>query len=218
MSKIDNEIKEVTPRFKKGDALVEIAPHPLVFMEINEVKGDAGNKDFCIVTWYSLDEKGLNAQRRFPMVAVDGEFCNFKPISRKLLKEAKSLMHQYDAEVRQLTDKKKAKSLYKDYNRKLIELLPDVEERLALAQRIEKEIVTNKWLDCEEDNYWVEDSEQGSKYITLVSVASESYDEKNDKTITKQSIYLQDNCPYGWDTLVKSGAKYMVIEKPEAVI
>lgn len=218
MSKIDNEIKEVTPRFKKGDALVEIAPHPLVFMEINEVKGDAGNKDFCIVTWYSLDEKGLNAQRRFPMVAVDGEFCNFKPISRKLFKEAKSLMHQYDAEVRQLTDKKKAKSLYKDYNRKLIELLPDAEERLALAQRIEKEIVTNKWLDCEEDNYWVEDSEQGSKYITLVSVASESYDDKNDKTITKQSIYLQDNCPYGWDTLVKSGAKYMVIEKPEAVI
>lgn len=218
MSKIDNEIKEVTPRFKKGDALVEIAPHPLVFMEINEVKGNAGNKDFCIVTWYSLDEKGLNAQRRFSMVAVDGEFCNFKPISRKLLKEAKSLIHQYDAEVRQLTDKKKAKSLYKDYNRKLIELLPDAEERLALAQRIEKEIVTNKWLDCEEDNYWVEDSEQGSKYITLVSVASESHDDKNDKTITKQSIYLQDNCPYGWGTLVKSGAKYMVIEKPEAVI
>lgn len=218
MSKIDNEIKEGTPRFKKGNALVEIALHPLVFMEINEVKGDAGNKDFCIVTWYSLDEKGLNAQRRFPMVAVDGEFSNFKPISRKLLKEAKSLMHQYDAEVRQLTDKKKAKSLYKDYNRKLIELLPDAEERLALAQRIEKEIVTNKWLDCEEDNYWVEDSEQGSKYITLVSVTSESYDDKNDKTITEQSIYLQDNCPYGWGTLVKSGAKYMVIEKPEIVI
>lgn len=218
MSKIDNEIKEGTPRFKKGDALVEIALHPLVFMEINEVKGDAGNKDFCIVTWYSLDEKGLNAQRRFPMVAVDSEFCNFKPISRKLLKEAKSLMHQYDEEVRQLTDKKKAKSLYKDYNRKLIELLPDAEERLALAQRIEKVIVTNKWLDCEEDNYWVEDSEQGSKYITLVSVTSESYDDKNDKTITEQSIYLQDNCPYGWGTLVKSGAKYMVIEKPEIVI
>ncbi len=215
MSKIDNEIKEGTPRFKKGDALVEIAPHPLVFMEINEVKGDAGNKDFCIVTWYSLDEKGINAQRRFPMVAVESEFCNFKPISRNLLKEAKSLMRQYDAEVRQLTDKKKAKSLYKDYNRKLIELLPDAEERLALAQRIEKEIVTNKWLDCEEDNYWVEDSEQGCKYITLVSVTSESYDDKNNKTITKQSIYLRDNCPYGWGTLVKSGAKYMVIEKPK---
>lgn len=205
-------------RFKKGDAFVGMAPHPLVFMEINKVKGDARNKDFCIVTWYSLDEKGINAQRRFPMVAVEGEFCNFKPISRNLLKEAKSLMHQYNAEVRQLTDKKKAKALCKEYNRKLTEMLPDAEERLALAQQIEKEIITNKWLDCEEDNYWVEDSEQGSKYITLVSVASESYDDKNDKndkTITEQSIYLRDNCPYGWGTLVKSGAKYMVIEKPK---
>ena len=201
--------------FKKGDAFVEMAPHPLVFMEVNEVEGGTGNKDFCIVTWYSLDENGLNAQRRFPMVACDGKFSNFEPISRYLLKEAKSVMRQYDAEVKQLTDKKKAKSLYKDYNRKLIELLPDAEERLALAQRIEKEIVTNKWLDCEDDNYWVEDSEQGSKYITLVSVASESYDDKNDKTITEQSIYLRDNCPYGWGTLVKSGAKYMVIEKPK---
>ena len=215
MSKIDNEIKEVTPRFKKGDALVEIAPHLLVFMEINEVKGDAGNKDFCIVTLYSLDEKGINAQRRFPMVAVEGEFCNFKPISRNLLKEAQSLMRQYDAEARQLPDKKKAKALCKEYNRKLTEMLPDAEERLALAQQIEKEIITNKWLDCEEGNYWVEDSEQGDKYITLVCVTSESYDDKNDKTITEQSIYLRDNCPYGWGTLVKSGAKYMVIDKPQ---
>ena len=134
----------ITPRFKKGDVFVGMAPHPLVFMEVNEVEGNAGNKDFCIVTWYSLDEKGINAQRRFPMVAVEGEFCNFKPISRNLLKESKSLMRQYDAEVRQLTDKKKAKSLYKDYNRKLIELLPDAEERLALAQQIEKEIITKQ--------------------------------------------------------------------------
>ena len=208
----------ITPRFKKGDAFVEIAPHPLVFMEVNEVEGNVGNKDFCIVTWYSFDEKGINAQRRFPMVAVDGEFCNFEPISRNLLKDVKSLMRQYDTEAKQLTDKKKAKTLLREYTRKLIELLPDAEERLALAQRIEKEIVTNKWLDCEEDNYWVEDSEQGSKYITLVSVASESYDDKNDKTITKQSIYLQDNCPYGWGTLVKSGAKYMVIEKTKVSI
>lgn len=33
-------------RFKKGDAFVGMAPHPLVFMEINEVKGNVGNKDF----------------------------------------------------------------------------------------------------------------------------------------------------------------------------
>ena len=38
MSKIGNEIKEGTSRFKKGDALVEIAQHPLVFMEVNEVE------------------------------------------------------------------------------------------------------------------------------------------------------------------------------------
>ncbi|MDY3852312.1 MAG: hypothetical protein SO013_05405 [Prevotella sp.] len=205
--------------FKKGDAFVEMTPHPLVFMEVNEVEGNAGNKDLCIVTWYSLGEKGLNTQRRFPMVAVDGQFCNFEPISRKLLKDAKSLMRQYDAEARLLTDKKKAKALCKEYNRKLTELLPDAEERQALVhQQFEKEIVTNKWLDCEEDNYWVENSEQGSKYITLVCITLESYDDKNDKTITEQSIYLRDNCPYGWGTLVKIGAKYMVIEKPEVVI
>ena len=58
-------------------------------------------------------------------------------------------------------------------------------------------------------------SEQGSKYITLVCVTFDSYDEKNDKTITEQSIFLRDNCPYGWGTLVKTGAKYMIIEKPK---
>ena len=205
----------ITPRFKKGDAFVEIAPHPLVFMEINEVKGDAGNKDFCIVTWYSLDEKGINAQCRFPMVAVEGEFCNFEPISRKLLKDAKSLMRQYDSEVRQLTDKKKAKALCKEYNHKLTELLPDAEERQILVQQqIEKEIVTNKWLDCEEDNYWVEeDSELSDKYATIVCISIDSYDDKNDKTISEQFVFLHDNCPYSWETLIKSGAKYMVIEK-----
>ena len=203
-------------RFKKGDAFVEIAPHPLVFMEVNEVEGNVGNKDFCIVTWYSLDEKGLNAQRRFPMVAVDGEFCNFEPISRNLLKEAKSLMRQFDVEVKQLTDKKEVKSLCKEYNHKLIELLPDAEKRLALAQQIKKEIITNKWLDCEEDNYWVEeDPELSDKYATIVCVSIDSYDDKNDETITEQSIYLHNNCPYGWGTLVKCGAKYMVIEKPK---
>ena len=60
------------PRIRKGDAFVQMTPHPLVFMEVNEVEGNAGNKDFCIVTWYLHDEKGLNAQRLFPMVAVDG--------------------------------------------------------------------------------------------------------------------------------------------------
>ena len=213
---MDKKEPNITPCFKKGDAFVEIAPHPLVFMEVNEVEGGTGNKDFCIVTWYSLDEKGLNAQRRFPMVAVDGEFCNFQPISRSLLKEAKSMMRQYDAEVKLLTDKKEAKSLCKEYNRKLIELLPDAAERLALAQQIEKEIITNKWLDCDEDNYWVEeDSDLNDMYFTIVCYSSESYDDENDETITVQFLYLHDDCPYSWDTLAKCGAKYMVIEKPK---
>ena len=202
--------------FKKGDAFVEIAPHPLVFMEVNEVEGGAGNKDFCIVTWYSLDEKGLNAQRRFPMVAVDGQFCNFESISRKLLKDAKSLMRQYDSEVRQLTDKKKAKALCKEYNRKLTELLPDAAERLAIAEQEAKKIMTYKWLDCTDDNYWVEeDPDLNDMYVTLVCYSSESHDDENDENITVQFLYLHDDCPYGWDTLAKCGAKYMVIERPK---
>lgn len=203
-------------RFKKGDAFVEMAPHPLVFMEVNEVEGGTGNKDFCIVTWYSLDENGLNAQRRFPMVACDGKFSYFEPISRNFLKEAKSVMRQYDAEVKQLTDKKKAKSLCKEYNRKLTELLPDAAERLAIAEQEAKKIVTYKWLDCTDDNYWVEeDSDLNDMYVTLVCYSFESCDDNNDETITVQFLYMHDDCPYSWDTLAKCGAKYMVIERPK---
>ena len=206
-----------TPRIRKGDAFVQMEPHPLVFMEVNEVEGNVGNKDFCIVTWYLLDEMGLNAQRRFSMIALDGVFCNFKPISRKLLKEAKSLMRQYDVEAKKVTNKKEAKSLCKEFNRKLIiELLPDAEERLAIALQVEKKIITNKWLDCTEDNYWVEeDLEQNDKYFTLVCMTIESYDDKNDQTIAEQYIYLYENCPYSWNILANSGAKYMVVEKPK---
>ena len=204
------------PRIRKGDAFVQMEPHPLVFMEVNEVEGNAGNKDFCIVTWYLLDEKGLNAQRRFPMVAVDGEFCNFEPIPRKLLKDAKSLMRQYDADVKLLTVKAEAKSLYNNYTRKLIEFLPDAENRLAIALQIEKKIITNKWLDCTEDNYWVEeDLELNDKYFTLVCLTIESYDDQKDQTIAEQYLYLYNNCPYSWNILVNSGAKYMVVEKPK---
>ena len=211
---MDKIASKSTARLKKGDAFVEMAPHPLVFMEVNEVEGGTGNKDFCIVTWYSLDENGLNAQRQFPMVACDGKFSNFEPISRYLLKEAKSVMRQYDAEVKQLTDKKKAKSLYKDYNRKLIELLPDAEERLTITAQEAKKIVTYKWLDCTDENYWVEeDPDLNDMYVTLVCYSSESHDDENNENITVQFLYLHDDCPYGWDTLAKCGAKYMVIEK-----
>ena len=213
MDKIESK---PTPRFKKGDAFVESTPHPLVFMEVNEVEGGLGNKDFCIVTWYTLDENGLNAQRRFPMVACDGKFSDFEPISRKLLKEAKGLMRQYDTEVKQQTDKKTVKSLCKDYNHKLIELLPDAEERLVIAEQEEKKIVTYKWFDCTDDNYWVEeDPDLNDMYVTLVCYSFESYDDENDENNTVQFLYLHDDCPYSWDTLAKCGAKYMVIERPK---
>ena len=204
------------PRIRKGDAFVKMAPHPLVFMEINELDEALGNKDFCIVTWYLIDEKGLNVQRRFPMVAVDGEFCNFEPISRKLLKDAKSQMRQYDADVKLLTVKAEAKSLYNNYTRKLIKFLPDAENRLAIALQIEKKIIINEWLDCTEDNYWVEEElELNDKYFTLVCLTIESYDDKKGHTIAEQYIYLHDNCPYSWNILANSGAKYMVVEKPK---
>ena len=183
------------PGIRKGDAFVQMDPHPLVFMEVNEVEGCTDSMEFCIVTWYTFNEKGLNVQRRFPMAARDGKFSNFEPISRSLLKEAKRLLHQYDADVKLLTVKTEAKSLYDTYIHKLIKLLPYTENSQVLAQQVEKKIVTNEWLDCTEDNYWVE--------------------EELDQTIAEQFIYMYNNCPYSWNILVNSGAKYMVVEKPK---
>lgn len=207
--------KQDKPRIRKGDAFVQMEPHPLVFMEVNEVEGSTDSMDFCIVTWYTLNEKGLNVQRRFPMAARNGKFSNFESISRSLLKEKKRLLRQYDADVKLLTVEAEAKSLCNNYTRKLIELLPDAENRLAIALQDEKKIVTNKWFDCTEDNYWVEEAEQNDNYFTLVCITIESYDDKNDQTIAEQYIYLHDNCPYSWNILVNSGAKYMVVEKPK---
>lgn len=204
------------PGIRKGDAFVQMDPHPLVFMEVNEVEGCTDSMEFCIVTWYTLNEKGLNVQRRFPMVARDGKFSNFEPISRNLLKEAKRLLHQYDADVKLLTVKTEAKSLYDTYIHKLIKLLHYTENSQVLAQQVEKKIVTNEWLDCTEDNYWVEEElEQNDMYFTLVCFTIESYDDKKDQTIAEQFIYMYNNCPYSWNILVNSGAKYMVVEKPK---
>lgn len=206
----------ITPRFKKGDAFVQMDPHPFVYMEVNEVEGCTDSMEFCIVTWYTFNEKGLNVQRRFPMAARDGKFSNFEPISRSLLKEAKRLLHQYDADVKLLTVKTEAKSLYDTYIHKLIKLLPYTENSQVLAQQVEKKIVPNEWLDCTEDNYWVEEElEQNDMYFTLVCFTIESYDDKKDQTIAEQFIYMYNNCPYSWNILVNSGAKYMVVEKPK---
>ena len=208
--------KQDIPRIRKGDAFVQMDPHPLVFMEVNKVEGSTDSMDFCVVTWYTLTEKGLNVQRRFPMAARDGKFSKFEPISRSLLKEAKRLLCQYDADVKLLTVKAEAKSLCNKYTNKLIGMLPDAEDRLAISLQDEKKIITNEWLDCTEDNYWVEEElEQNDKYFTLVCLTIESYDDKKDHTIAEQYLYLYNNCPYSWNILVNSGAKYMVVEKPQ---
>lgn len=204
------------PRIRKGDAFVQMEPHPLVFMEVNELEESTENMGICIVTWYTLNEKGLNVQRRFPMAARDGKFSSFEPISRSLLKEAKRLLRQYDADVKLSTVKSEAKSLYDTYVHKLIKLLPYTENSQVHALQVEKKIVTNEWLDCTENNYWVEeDLEQNDKYFTLVCLTIESHDEKDDQIIADQYIYLYDNCPYSWNILTNSGAKYMVVEKPK---
>ena len=204
------------PGIRKGDAFVQMDPHPLVFMEVNEVEGCTDSMEFCVVTWYTFNEKGLNVQRRFPMAARDGKFSNFEPIPRSLLKEAKRLLRQYDADVKLLIVKTEAKSLYDTYAHKLIGLLPNTEFRQAITLQVEKNIITNEWLDCTEDNYWVEEElEQNDKYFTLVCLTIESYDDKKDQTIAEQFIYIYNNCPYSWNILSNSGAKYMVVEKPK---
>ena len=47
---MDKIVSKPMPHFKKGDAFVESTPHPLVFMEVNEVEVGPGDKDFC-GTW-----------------------------------------------------------------------------------------------------------------------------------------------------------------------
>lgn len=77
-------------------------------------------------------------------------------------------------------------------------------------------IETHKWLDCSDENYWVEDNEElNGDYFTIVSMPSDTWNEKNDLPIHEEFIFLHANCPYSWSTLAKSGGKFMIIEKPQ---
>lgn len=142
---MDKKAPKQKHRFKKGDAFIELTPDSLIFMEINDVEDSTENMVFCIVTWYMINEKGLNAQRRFPMAARDGKFSNFEPISRRLLKEAKGVMHQYDTSVKQLNDYSLIKSTYNDYCCKLIDLLPIATDRMAMALQKYKSMNITKY-------------------------------------------------------------------------
>ena len=77
-------------------------------------------------------------------------------------------------------------------------------------------IETHKWLDCSDENYWVEDNEElNGDYFTIVSMPSDTWDEKSDLPIHEELIFLHANCPYSWSILAKSGGKFMVTEKPQ---
>lgn len=133
---MDKTTSSLASRFRKGDAFVDLISDSLIFMEINEMEDSTENMDFYIVTWYMINEKGLNAQRRFPMAARNGKFINFEPISRSLLKEAKRLMHQYDACVKLLNDDSSLIKLrYNEYCCKLIDLLPNTTDSMAIMKQ-----------------------------------------------------------------------------------
>lgn len=48
-------------------------------------------------------------------------------------------------------------------------------------------------------------------YVILVSMASGSYDEEGSSPF----VCFLDQSPFGWGTLSKRGAKFMLIEKPQ---
>ena len=72
-------------------------------------------------------------------------------------------------------------------------------------------IETHKWLDCSDENYWVEDNEElNGDYFTIVSMPSDTWNEKNDLPIHEELIFLHANCPYSWSILAKSDGKFNV--------
>ena len=112
-------------RFKKGDAFVQCKPDYITFMEINEVDESTDYMDFCTVTWYSCRKGKANIQRRFPMAARDGKFCDFKPISRYKLKQAKRAIREYDAKAKSSSDLDEILLSYIERNKYLRNMIGD---------------------------------------------------------------------------------------------
>lgn len=57
-------------------------------------------------------------------------------------------------------------------------------------------IETHKWLDCTEEDYWIEDSaELNEDYFTIVSMPCDTWDDKNDITIHEEFIFLRKIVP-----------------------
>ena len=64
----------------------------------------------------------------------------------------------------------------------------------------QKDIIYNKWIKCSDDNYW-----QSEHDIVLCPINGEVY------------MYTESNCPYGWNVLVKMGARFYTVEYPKEI-
>lgn len=64
----------------------------------------------------------------------------------------------------------------------------------------QKEIIFNKWIKCSDDNYW-----QTEHDIVLCPINGEVY------------MYTENDCPYGWNVLVKMGAQFYTVEYPSEI-
>ena len=64
----------------------------------------------------------------------------------------------------------------------------------------QKDIIYNKWIKCSDNNYW-----QTEHDIVLCPIDGEVY------------MYTESNCPYGWNVLVKMGARFYTVEYPNEI-
>lgn len=115
--------KGETGMIKKGDAFVQYQPrHNMIFMKVNDAE-HTESMDFCTVTWYMLNDKGLNVQRRFPMAAPNGAFLGFTSIECKVYKDAVALMRDSDAKIKGTCSDSEMKSLAQKCRKKLIRMV-----------------------------------------------------------------------------------------------
>ena len=115
--------KGETGMIKKGDAFVQYQPrHNMIFMKVNDVE-HTESMDFCTVTWYMLDAKGLNVQSHFPMAAPNGVFLGFAAIERKTHSEAVALMRDCDDKIKGPYSDSEKKSLAQNCRRKLVNMI-----------------------------------------------------------------------------------------------
>ncbi len=109
---------------KKNHTFVQYESRkPITFMVIKELEESYGQRTVCIVSWYMLTAKGLNVQARFPMAAIDGQFCNFRPIPHKIFVQAVSEMRNCDSELKTLDIQEHRKNLIAKCRKKLIRMI-----------------------------------------------------------------------------------------------